>query len=98
MDNLKHLGIHFLRQYARDVGVKAPTTLKKNELIQEIRLIENKTKEPCLKNSNRGRKPLISVDSKKINNCKNCIYFEKYKKIDDFVLQINKLYKIFNEK
>ena len=35
-DNLDKLGIYELRTLAREVGVYSPTTLKKNELMDQI--------------------------------------------------------------
>lgn len=58
---LQHMGFHTLRQIARQIGVKAPTSLKKAELIQAIIRIKNGIDKPCF--SNKGR-PLIDVDIK----------------------------------
>ena len=40
-DNIRELTIHKLREIARNIGVKAPTTKKRDELIDEILKIQN---------------------------------------------------------
>ena len=55
---LHEISIFSLRNIARELGVYAPTKLKKNELIDEILTIENGEKQPCTP-SKRGR-PLKS--------------------------------------
>lgn len=56
--NLDNLNIYALRLYARKFGVKAPTSKKKKDLIQEIVKIQNGEKLP--EYTNKGRKPLIN--------------------------------------
>ena len=46
LEYLNKLNVHSLRTYAREIGVKAPTTLKKAEIINEILLINGGTKQP----------------------------------------------------
>ena len=46
--------VHALRNIAREIGVRAPCSLKKQVLIDEIMLIESGKKEPH-KKSNKGR-------------------------------------------
>lgn len=59
----ENMGIYDLRNYARHVGVKSPTTLKRDELIQKINeIIEgNAPKETLTK---KGRPPKHKADSK----------------------------------
>ena len=54
LEKLYETNIYNLRNIAREVGVKAPTFLKKRELINEILLIENSEKQPCIP-SKKGR-------------------------------------------
>jgi len=58
VDILNELSIHQLRGYARNCGVKSPTTLKKEQLIDEILQIQTGKKQPT--NSNMGRKPKVN--------------------------------------
>lgn len=53
-EELEDFSFHALRNLAREVGVKAPTALRKSELIEEILLIESGKKEPK-KPNNKGR-------------------------------------------
>ena len=46
--------VHALRNIAREIGVRAPCSLKKQVLVDEIMLIESGKKEPH-KKSNKGR-------------------------------------------
>ena len=53
---LYEMDIHALRNIAREVGVKAPTTLKKKELIDEILQMESGNQQPCIP-TKKGRPP-----------------------------------------
>ena len=53
---LYEMDIHALRNIAREVGVKSPTTLTKKALIDEILQIENGNKQPCIP-TKKGRPP-----------------------------------------
>lgn len=55
--DFEKMGIYDLRNYARMIGVKSPTTLKRNELIEKInQIIEgNAPKQPSTK---KGRPPM----------------------------------------
>ncbi len=68
-EKLYNASIHDLRIYARQIGVKAPTQLKKAELIEEIFKIQEGIIKPIC--SKKGR-PII-----KRNNIENCNYFSK---------------------
>ncbi|MBQ4270034.1 MAG: Rho termination factor N-terminal domain-containing protein [Clostridia bacterium] len=46
-EQLYKMNIYTLRSIARELGVKAPTCLKKQELIEEILQIESGAKQPC---------------------------------------------------
>ena len=54
IEQLYEANIHSLRCIARELGVKAPTTLTKKALINEILQIERGEKQPCAANK-RGR-------------------------------------------
>ena len=49
-EQISQLGIHELRTLAREVGVKSPTTKKRNELIFAIKAINKKEVEPEFNN------------------------------------------------
>ena len=51
---LNQTNVHSLRNIAREVGVKAPTTLHKKDLIEEILQIQSGKKQPC-KPTKKGR-------------------------------------------
>ncbi|MBR2330222.1 MAG: Rho termination factor N-terminal domain-containing protein [Clostridia bacterium] len=53
---LYEMNIHALRNIAREVGVKSPTTLKKKELIDEILQMESGNQQPCIP-TKKGRPP-----------------------------------------
>ena len=53
-EELDKLNYHVLRNLAREVGVRAPTSFAKGKLIDEILLIESGKKEP-FKGTSKGR-------------------------------------------
>ena len=53
-------GIHELRDLARQVGVHLPTTMKRDDLIDEIMAIISGEKEPYKRSTNRGRPAKMS--------------------------------------
>ena len=54
LEQLQQINLHSLRVIARDIGVRAPTALTKNALINEIIKIQSGVKKPCVPNK-RGR-------------------------------------------
>ena len=61
-NNLQELGIFQLRNLARQVGVKLPTTFKKAELIQKITEIVQGEKEPFFRKDKKGRPTKYPAD------------------------------------
>lgn len=57
---LSTLGIHELRNLARQVGVHLPTTFKRGDLEDEIMAIVSGQKEPYVRKDNKGRPPKAS--------------------------------------
>lgn len=58
----ENMGIYDLRNYARHIGVKSPTTLKRDELIQKINeIIEGNAPKEAL--TKKGRPPKHKADS-----------------------------------
>ena len=82
---LYEMDIHALRNIAREVGVKSPTTLTKKALIDEILQIESGNKQPCIP-TKKGRPPKSNGANQKLENEKivdavdeNTISLEQYK-------------------
>ena len=77
---LYEMNIHDLRNIAREVGVKAPTTLTKKVLIDEIIQIESGNKQPCIP-TKKGRPPKSNAVNKNLASEKivekNAIGLEK---------------------
>lgn len=59
---LSKKSLHELRILGRKIGVKSVSTLKKQDLIENIIDITNGIKQPSF--NNRGRKPCISTSDK----------------------------------
>lgn len=59
---LDKLGIHELRDLARQVGVHLPTTYKRDDLCNEIMAIVSGEKEPYKRKGNQGRPPKMARD------------------------------------
>ena len=97
-EQLDKLTIYSLRGKAREVGVKAPTTLKREELIKEILLIQSGGKEPYVRTA-KGR-PLKENCTTKITCDEVKLRKEREKRIkkeliDSILKKIEKeLYKI----
>lgn len=62
-NELKNKNVHSLRIIARKIGVKSPTTLKKEQLIEQIGLISDGKISPYF--SNRGRPSLSEISEQK---------------------------------
>lgn len=62
MEAIQCMGIHNLRSFARQIGVKSPTTLKKSELIDLIVKIKTGQIEPSKTNMGRKPKPMSNFD------------------------------------
>jgi len=61
-ESLENLRIHELRDLARKLGVQAPTSLKKETIIEQVMAIVNGDKKPYVKKSNKGRPARIGID------------------------------------
>src|SRR5574344_184264 len=55
VDKLENLRIHELRDLARNFGVKCPTSMKKEQIIDEITQILAGEKEPYFNTARHGR-------------------------------------------
>lgn len=73
-------GIFELRKMGRDLGVKCPTSLKKEQLINEILLIINGKTEPFVRKNRRGRPPktITASTGAIIDNFIPCVEEKKY--------------------
>lgn len=56
-EKIKELGIFELRNLARSLGVKSPTVLKRDELLQEIKLVLSGQKPKYVRTTKQGRPP-----------------------------------------
>ncbi len=81
MDYTK-LNLHYLRIYARDIGVKSPCSYRKNELILKIKEVESGLVKPYFSKVGRpaSRQPNLEDVKKqrktKVNGCyKNTLFF-----------------------
>lgn len=79
------MGIYYLRNLAREMGIKSPTTKKKSQIIDEIVNLKPKA---GLMQTKRGRPPLHKVEIEFENNLKN----------KNFVIKQLYLLKKLNEK
>ena len=66
--NLEMLRIHELRDLARKMGVKSPTTLKREELIKEINKIMQGEAKPYIKANKQGRPARNQTNNFKLND------------------------------
>ena len=91
--DLEHMGIYDLRQLGRRVGVKSPTTMKKRELITQIKAINSGNVTPY--RATRGRPPLERIEELKTSALQNhTINLETlHKMIVDFESRLIKLLK-----
>ena len=62
-EQLQRLSVYTLRNIAREIGVKSPTTLTKQSLIEEILQIESGKRKPC-EPSKRGRPSIDCLENK----------------------------------
>lgn len=82
--NYNQLGIYELRNVAREIGVKRPTTFKKADLIEQIEQIETGELKPYVKKTKQGR-PAKQITSQFI--FQNLSDEEKVKLINEHFLK-----------
>lgn len=88
---LEKLGIFELRNFAREIGVHSPTTLKKNELVEKVMRIVNGIDEPC-EITKQGRPP------KSINSIGDFMnVFIPQKLYENKKEKINQTYAVLND-
>ncbi len=64
IEHLNQINIHSLRNLARKIGVKAPSSLKKQELIDQILLIESGKNQPYRPiKQGRPLKPIVDINT-----------------------------------
>lgn len=95
MIDIYNLRIYELRDYARIVGVQAPTTKVREQLINEIEAINAGKQQPINAVSSKGRKqsnPIVVEEKTKmsLNNELNSLKDELCKRIDTLCEKINK--------
>lgn len=67
-EKLNELGIFELRNLARSLGVKSPTTLRRNELISEIEMVFSGKKPRYVRTTRQGRPPKTLSNSTELMN------------------------------
>ena len=65
-NKLDQLGIFQLRSIAREVGVHLPTTLKKQELINQILKVINGEIGPFVPKNKKGRPPKVIIGAESV--------------------------------
>ena len=95
MDYTK-LNLHYLRIYARDIGVKSPCSYRKNELILKIKEVESGLVKPYFSKVGRpaSKQPNINDVKKQretnVNGCdKNTLLFLLYR-VKNFLEDLEK--------
>lgn len=84
-EKLKELGIFELRNFARSLGVKSPTTLKRDELINEIEMVFSGKKPRYVRTTKQGRPPKTLTNSSELMNIITPVEYDKEQ--HDFVNQ-----------
>ncbi len=69
-EDLRKFNLLTLREFARKIGVKSPTSKKKAQLIKEIVNIEKGLQKPYF--SKFGRKPSKSIANEDFDKCNYC--------------------------
>lgn len=95
LEYLNTLNLHSLRTYAREIGVKAPTSLVKKQLINEILLIQSGKKQPHI-SSKKGR-PTSNVIEKNFFETLEKINLKEQEKKQIIKLVLIKLEQVLNE-
>ena len=95
LEYLKTLNLHSLRTYAREIGVKAPTSLKKDQLINEIMFVQSGVKQPQLF-SKKGR-PTCNVIEKNFEEKLEKINLKEQEKKQIIKLVLIQVEKALNE-
>ena len=98
MQNLEEYSIYELRQIARSMGVKAPTTKKHSELIDEIKKIQNKEIAPIKTTKGRPAKTYNIELCKKTLQENEIIQLNKTdikKHLEEIQKSLDKIKKIF---
>lgn len=93
---LDKLGIHELRDLAREIGVHLPTTFKRDDLCNEIMEIVAGTKEPYKRKYNQGRPPkngrkFSDVAEVLLPNDVDKEYVQSFVNSPDFIFNANQL-------
>ena len=88
-DNLKQMSVYPLRKIGKDLGVKSPTSLKKNELIESILDIQSGKIKPV--SSKHGRPSLNSEYKSLENNKKEKEQKEKIEVVKELLVKAQKL-------
>ena len=92
MDYTK-VNIHYLRTYAREIGVKSPSSCRKDVLIKKIEQVESGKVAPCFSKIGRPSQQKLNYDMKKErleNTQEKEIYFFIINKFREFLDKLEK--------
>ena len=78
----ERINFHELRKYARKIGVKAPTTLNKATLIEEIKKVERGEVKPVFKKGKKAKQ----INSEEVEEILKKEWGDKEKKIILFLI------------
>ena len=87
-EQLSEINIYYLRNIAREIGVRAPTCLTKTNLINEILKINSGKKEPTKPNK-AGRPIKKAFNVEDLENEEKCLQ-KKKELIDEILKEIEK--------
>lgn len=96
VEELNEVNLYSLRNLAREVGVKAPASLKKSQLIKEIIDIKSGKKQPCTP-TKKGRPVKASIENINISPNKKDIKTEKQVKKAHIKSILKEMEKTLNE-
>ena len=93
-EEISQYGIRKLRVIAAQIGVKAPTRLKKDDLLKEVRAVLNREKEPYFSTSQVGR-PSKKSQMEKIDAFTSNKNIQKFYS-DKVIMNDNEMFSIFD--
>lgn len=76
-NKIKELGIFELRNLARGLGVKSPTSLKRDDLLQEIQLVLSGQKPKYVRATKQGRPPKVLSNSEELMSIITPVEYDK---------------------
>lgn len=96
VEKLNEANLYSLRNLAREVGVKSPTSLRKCELIKEIIDIKSGKRQPCTQ-TKKGRPVKSTIENKNFSPNQKDIKTEKQIKKEHIKSILKEMEKTLNE-